>query len=211
MKNLAVLFTLVFSSCQSLKYQADNAFLNSAQANSMEYFVRVNRKPCRDIDDKYGLCAKRIASNETLTFSMDQRPYAYRFELKCSSSVDTDFAIDIEAYKPFSFKIEPEQFEGVKSFTCIGEIFPHDRDQEVSATWSVRVVVYDHEYLEREIIYKKRERGRNFLVMGVHAKYVSINGKSYKRKPVVKVKSKRIFAYSESERMRFNYFSENLK
>lgn len=201
-----IAFLFLLASCNSLKYESDIGFLNSAQANSMEYYTLVNGSPCKDMDGKIGLCAKRVNSNQELKFSMDAKPYSYRFNLTCSSAIDSDFSIDIEKEKPFSFLIKPEKFSSVKSFTCIGEVFPHDRNQEVSANWSVRVIVVDSEYQERELIYKTKEKEKEFLVLGKHALYSNLNGKIYKKKTKLELEKPDSFAYSESERMRFNYW-----
>lgn len=201
-----ILLSLTVLSCQNLKYQSDIGFLNSAQANSAEYLVMINGKHCVDMDRKVGLCAKRIKSDRSLDFSLEPKPYNYRFTLTCSSSIDSNFSIDIIKNQKYSFSIEPDKFSNVRSFTCIGEIFPNDRDQEVSANFQVRVVIVDSEYIEREIIYEKPKKRKNYVILGKHAKYSNVNGKIYKEKTAVKVDSRRIKAYSESERMRFNYY-----
>lgn len=200
-----LLLPLLLLSCSPIKYESDIGFLNSAQANSMEYLVRVNGAACKDMDGGIGLCAKRVASDKPIAFKMDAREYAYRFNLQCTSTINSDFSIDIQKEKPLEFSITPEKFAAVKSFTCIGEVFPQDRDQEVSANWSVRVVVVDSAYLPREIIYSETDGKKSYLVMGKHAKYVSVGGKIAKSSTRVKVEDINIEAYSESERMRFNY------
>lgn len=203
-RKIALLALFVLTSCQSINYEADFGFLNSAQANSMEYFTLVNGSPCKDMDGKIGLCAKRIKSDQALQFKMDAKEYSYRFNLTCTSSLNADFSIDVEKGKVYEFSIPSDKFSNVRSFTCIGEIFPHDRDQEVSANWSVRVIVVDSEYLERELVYKTTRKGKEFLVFGKHARYVTVNGKRYEKKPMVEYKGGP--GYSESERMRFNYW-----
>lgn len=211
MKNtfiFTILLSLFACSCRSIKYKPDLGFMNSAQANSMEYYVRINDKICKDMDNKVGLCAKRIASNKKLTFSFDVRPYSYTLTLRCTGAIDSDFSIDIAKGSLYSFSIIPEKFSHVKTFTCIGEIFPHDRDQQISATFHVRVVVFDGKYVERELVYTKMKRKSKFIVFGSHAKYVTYNNKHYKNKPSIKTKSFKQFGYSESERMRFNYINQ---
>lgn len=199
---LILLLTLLLSGCNSLKYESDIGFLNSAQANSMEYYAKINGTPCRDMDGIVGLCTKRLASNQELKIEMDARDYAYRFNLQCTSTLGVDFSQDVLAGKAFSFAISPEKFRDVRSFTCIGEVFPQDRDQEVSANWSVRVVVYDSQYQPREIVYVYE----NHLIFGKHARYITADGKRYSKKTSLKGADQIRFAYSESERMRFNYW-----
>ena len=203
---LLILLSTTACSCINIKYEADNAFLNSAQANSMELLVRLNGSPCMDMDDKVGLCAKRIPSDKKLVFTQDARPYGYRIYIKCSRSVDVDQSFDIEKDAPFKFEILPEKFIGVKSFTCIGEIFPADRDQEVSALWSARIVVFDKNYTPRTSIYKIKSGKKKYLILGKNARYSFLNGKWKKKKTHLKVTGENNFAYSESERMRFNYW-----
>lgn len=197
---------LVSCACKDIKYESDLGFMNSAQANSMEYMVKINSKVCKDLDGKVGLCATRVKTNEPLRFEMDAREYGYRFNLTCTSSIDSDFSIDIEKEKPFAFSIHHDKFSSVKSFTCIGEVFPHDRNQEVSANFSVRAIVTDSLYLEREIIYKTKQEEKSFLVLGKHARYVHLNDSFYKKKTKLELEDQNSKAYSESERMRFNYW-----
>ena len=204
---LLTIFLLTACSCQPIKYSSDVGFLNSAQANSMEFLVRLNGSPCMDMDGKVGLCARRIANNESLIFTQGKRPYGYRIYLKCSNSVGVDESFDILPNAPFKYEIKPEKLEGVKSFTCIGEIFPFDRDQEISALWSARIIVLDNKYTKRETIYKIKKRKKDYLVMGKHAKYVFLNGDWKNKKTTVRVKGNKNLAYSESERMRFNYWN----
>jgi len=204
---LLVTTILVSCSCNPIKYKSDLGFMNSAQANSLEYFVRVNGSPCKDMDGKMGLCAKRIESNKALNFSMEAREYGYEFSLSCTKAINSDFTISIEKGKPYSFIIVPEKFLDVRSFTCIGEIVPNDRDQQISAKWYVRVVIFDGKYVEREAIYKTTKRKKDWLIFGKHARYVYINGKRFKKRTGIEIKGEGpFFGYSESERMRFNYY-----
>lgn len=201
--SLLILITITVS-CTGMKYQNDIGFLNSAQANSMEYFVRINDKPCVDMDEKVGLCAKRVKTNENLVFKMMAREYGYRFNLKCSSDIDSNLSVDIKKETPYSFQIDAEKFSHTRSFTCIGEVFPHDRKQEISASWHVRVLTVDKDYTEREKVQEIKSKGKTYLVMGKHARYVHHDGKIEKKKPVIEKGSG--FAFSESEMMRFNYY-----
>lgn len=206
MKILFLILCISLTACSCIKYESDIGFLNSAQANSMEYLVKVGDSVCRDVDGLVGLCAKRVKSNRPLKFKHESRPYGYRFHFRCSSSINSDFSVDVDSDQAFNWEIKPNKFEGVKSFTCVGEVFPEDRDQEVSAAWHVRIIVIDGDYLPRESIYESVKSGKKLLILGKHAKYGVINGKSYKKKPTIKIKKPIKFAYSESERCRFNYY-----
>ena len=200
---LTFIFVLLAAiSCQQMKYASDLGFLNSAQANSPEYLVKINGKFCKDLDGQIGLCAKRVKSDEKITFVLDKRPYSYRLNVDCSSLVDFKLSVDVLEDNVFEFSIDPELFKEAKSFTCIGEVFPQDRPQEVSAFWHSRFVVFDKEYQARESIYVQ---GKN-LILGQNAKYSILNEeKTIKKKTAVN--SDRVEkAYSESDAMRFNYW-----
>lgn len=205
--NRTISFLLLFilltaCSCQPIKYQADLGFLNSAQANSPEYLVKINGKYCKDMDGQIGLCAKRIKSNEKIRFIMDKRAYSYRLNVGCSSLVDFNLSVDVLENAVFEFSIDPEAFKEAKSFTCIGEIFPQDRKEEISAFWHTRFVVVDENYQGRESIYSQD----GILVLGQNAKYSLLNeDKIIKKKASVKSDGVEK-AYSESETMRFNYY-----
>lgn len=193
---------LTACSCQPLKYKADLGFLNSAQANSPEYLVKINGKFCKDLDGEMGLCAKRIKSNEKISFILDKRAYSYRLNVSCSSLVNFKLSVDVLENANFEFSIEPEAFQEAKSFTCIGEVFPQDRSESVSAFWHSRFIVVDKLYQGREEIYSQD----GALILGSNAKYTLLNeDKIIKKKTAIKADgiSK---AYSESETMRFNYY-----
>lgn len=184
-----------------MKYSSDFGFLNSAQANSPEYLVKINGKFCKDIDGEIGLCAKRVKSNEKISFILDKRPYSYRLNVECSSAVNFKLNVDVLENSAFEFSIDPSQFSESKSFTCIGEVFPQDRKEEVSAFWHSRFIVFDKNYQAREMIYSFD----GALILGQNAKYSLLNEeKQVKHKATVKANG--IFkAYSESDAMRFNY------
>lgn len=201
---LSLLFLLGASRCTSIKYEDDVNFLNSAQANAFEWMVMVDGKVCKDLDGEVGACTKRIKSDHSPTLKHDSRPYAYQVQLKCSqgSGVE-DFSQDVEANKSWSYKIEASKITAT-SFTCIGEAFPQDRDNKLSAKWQVRFLVYDVEYERREIL-QGDSRGFLFGRFAKHAKACSSSGcKNFYKTTAVKFKNG-IKAYSESELMRFNY------
>jgi hypothetical protein len=204
MKLLFLLFVTFFTitSCQSMKYASDLGFLNSAQANSPEFLVKINGKFCKDVDGQIGLCAKRVKSNEKISFILDKRPYSYRLNVECSASINFKLNVDVIEDTVYEFSISPESFQEQQSFTCVGEVFPQDRPQEVSAFWHTRFVVFDKNYQARESIYSANGQ----LILGQNAKYSLLN----EEKPISKktaVKAAGIEkAYSESETMRFNYY-----
>lgn len=199
---------IVGCACNPIKYEADLGFLNSAQANSFEYFVRINGTPCKDMDNKIGLCAKRVESNQSLKFEIDSKPYSYTLSVRCTKELNSDFSVNVAKEVPYSFTIKPESFATVKSFTCIGEVFPEDRDQEISANFQVRAIVVDSNYVEREIVTTTKVKKDTYLIFGKHSRYVFLNGKFYNKQPMIKIDPNAVnIGYSESERMRFNYWN----
>lgn len=201
---LAVLLTA--GRCASIKYEDDIGFLNSAQANSMEYMVKVKGLVCRDLEGEIGACTVRVDSDQVIRFEQDPRPYAYRLAVRCTEGTGVDFSVDVEPNKDWSFEIEPKDFAEFRSFSCQGEVFPHDRDNSLSALWQVRLLVVDKDYRPRERIYHRE----GHLVLGKHAKYARIcqenRCKNYSKKPIIEAK-KGSSAWSESELMRINYYN----
>lgn len=199
---MSLLIALVtFVSCQHIKYRADIGFLNSAQANSPEYLVLIGSKVCKDMDGIVGLCSKRVRSDRNIEFKMDKRPYGYRLNVTCSSNVNFTMSIDVLPEKSFEFSLPHENFSLVKSFTCLGEVFPMDRDQEVSAFWHARFVVYDGSYQAREKISQQGD----YLVLGQSARHISVDGKMVSKKTAIKASGVKQ-VYTESEQMRINYY-----
>lgn len=197
---------LGMAGCPKIKYEDDIGQLNSAQANSMEYPVKINGKVCKDSNNQVGLCAFRTASDKSVVFHFDPRPYSYTLDIKCSSTIDSNYNVPVEKDRAHTYTIAAEKFRGVRSFTCNGEVFPHDRNNNLSASWSARVVVVDDSYQVRERIYWHKE---GYLVLGKYAKYsVVCTGsacKAYSKATVVEA-PKHAKAFSESEVMRFNYY-----
>src|SRR5574343_458180 len=121
------------ASCESIKYKDAVGFLSSAQANSPEQFVLVNGKPCIDMDGIPGLCAKRIASNQTISFKFERQQYAYRVSIKCTAETGVNASWDVRQGEAFEYKITPDKFSPLRLFTCIGDIFPGDRSDPISS------------------------------------------------------------------------------
>lgn len=202
---LICFFCLGMSNCTTLKYEADIGFLNSAQANSYEYPIKVAGNECKDMDGRFGACVKQHRSDRDLGFRIDPQNYSYRLVVNCSSAIDSDFTVDVERERAYSWAIAWQKFSTVRSFTCIGEIFPQDRDNSLSGKWHVRVLIHDGEYSRRENIYYRD----GHLVLGKHAKHSMVchDGKCERHHEKTVVKTPRnSFAYSESEVMRFNAY-----
>lgn len=197
-------FMLGMGNCSSFKYEPDLGFINSAQANSMEWLLFLDGKTCKDMEGRIGACTKRVKSNAAIQFRHDPRPYPYRIDVRCTQGTGVGFSMDVEAGAAWSYEMPADRFQGFRSFSCQGEIFPHDRPQNLSALWQVRFLVVDAAYRERELIYRAKSR----MVFGRHAKYVRVCEKeeceTYSKAPVVKAAAG-ARGYSESELLRFNY------
>lgn len=206
----AILIALAALACSTLKYSDDRVFLVSAQADSPEFPVFVNGKICKDTDGIPGLCSKRIKSNEPLEIRMDPRPYSYTLKLNCTRELGESQTFPVPSGLEFKHAITPEKFAALSSFICIGEVLPDDRDLPVSAKWEFRAKIVDRAYNAREEIVLIKKHGRQFLVLGQHAKFSSVfdegEWKTYKEKTVVEIKGDpaHVLAYSESFNMRFN-------
>ncbi len=203
-----------FSGCKSpLKYRNDFGFLVSAQANSPEFPVRLNGSLCVDSDRRPGLCAKRVRSSETIRISFEPQTYAYLVTLTCTSGVKVPPPGNVIAGEPFSFTLSPDDFREFKSFTCIGEISPQDREAPVSASFRAHFVVVDANYAEREAAYLTARNGKTYLVLGQFARSARVfdqgRWRLVEKRPIVEVKGdpEKVAAYSESYAMRFNFLN----
>lgn len=212
---LAIILGLVIiTGCGSkkLSYKPDHAFPVASQANSLELPVYVNKRLCVDMDGQPGLCSKRISNMTPLVIIIDPRPYAYRLQMTCSQAVGSSKSYDVLKENPLTIKIEPDKFNHVKSFICMGELYPYNTDQQVSAKFEVRVKVQDDEYVKREEITVVSGDKSDKVIFGVYAKYSTVcyeggNCKTFTRVTSTNIKKgKKYFAFSESERMRYNYF-----
>lgn len=216
MKKFTIVFLglalIILGSCAETTYKPDHGFLNSAQAGAFEYPIMVNGTLCRDMDSQVGFCAKRIADNTQLQIKVSAQQYAYRFHVVCSQELGVDYSEEVVKDREALISIGPNSFDDLQSFTCIVEIFPKDRPEEVSAKARVSVVLYDHNYVGRERITMTERGEKSYLYLGDHAKYAKVcigaECRRYKERTILEVpRGPTIFAYSESERMRFNYFS----
>ena len=193
--------------CSHIKYEDDIGFLNSAQANSMEYMIQVDGFVCKDVEGKIGACTKRVKSKNDIVLEQDPRPYGYRLEIKCTSGTNIDFAVDVLPNTKWVYKIDRAKFSTFKSFSCQGEIFPDDRSNPISALWQVRFIVVDSAYKPRETMYYAEKK---YVVLGKHAKHsrVCFNGECENHhKDTVVETGKLAQAWSESELMRINYYN----
>lgn len=207
-----IALVIVLTACASIKYADDAAFTASAWGNSPEFPVWVNGKLCVDTDGIPGMCSKRVKANEPLTYRLEARPYAYTLRVACPKEMGESFGVDVEAGKPFDHTITPDKYPTARSFVCIGEIFPQDRGEPISAKWEFRAKVVDPNYTMRETPYIAKKGKRSFLIAGQYARSVDVydqgEWKHHDRAPVVEIKGdpEKVLAFSESFVMRFNSY-----
>jgi len=199
---------LTGSKCSSIPYQDDAGFLNSAQANSLEFLVTIDNVTCKDAEGFVGACTKRVRSNHDPILRHEAKPYSYTIDIRCTEGTGIGFSMDVPADTKWEYAIPFEKFADFLSFSCTGEIFPGDRENSVSAKWQIRFIVYDAIYKERELMYVNDE---GFLILGKFSKYARVcqdgKCKDYEEKTCVKVDpKKKIVASSESEVLRYNYY-----
>ncbi len=202
-----IFLTILLSACQTIQYKPDTQSRGSAQAGSNEFPTSIQGLVCKDVRGKVGKCIIDVKSTEDVEILHPARPYSYRLDVRCSMDLNNDYPVDVESGATYTIKIPSEKFEDFIHFTCKGEVLPYDRDQKVSASWFIKIMVVDEKYRSREIIYKPIGR-KNYLVMGAHAKYSRVcdtgGCKDYEKKTIVKTKGE-VKAFSESEVMRFNF------
>lgn len=211
LRKILFVSTVGLVACSSLPYQDDIGFLVSAQANSPEFPVYLNGTICKDMDGNPGLCSKRIKSTDTLKFSFDPQVYAYDLTIACTNPISVAGG-SVGANQGFEISITPDQMQGLKSFVCIGEVFPQDRTQPLSAKFEIRIVVADVNYVARERITTTTQNGDTYLVLGQYARSAWVfDGEKWSlhtKDTMVKLKDPaKAKAYSESYNMRFNYLN----
>lgn len=198
------------ASCSSLPYKDDDAFLVSAQANSPEFIVYVNGRPCVDADGQSGLCAKRIKSDQDLVVRIDPQDYDYALQVKCSQQLPPIPDVNVLKGKAYEFRITAAAASTVLAYTCRGEVFPADRKPPVSGVFKFHVNILDAKYTAREAITLSAKDGKQYLVLGQYARHAWVYDRGrwafHSKKPVVEVKGNpaQVRAYSESFAMRFN-------
>jgi hypothetical protein len=206
---------LILVACSTLPYQDDTGFLVSAQANSPEFPVYIGGSVCKDMDGNPGLCSKRIKSTDDVKIHFDAQSYSYNLTVSCTNPIVVP-SVSVAENQAYDLVIPNAEFSGpgLLSFVCIGEVFPQDRTQPLSAKFEVRIVVTDASYQAREAVYIAKDTGGgNTLVLGEYARdaWVFDNGKWSKHSKDTQVSIKgdptQVQAYSGSYQMRFNYFN----
>lgn len=208
---LVGLCLFLFSCAHEIPYKDDVGYLVSAIADSPELPVLVDGYICQDVAGKPGLCSVRIKQYRDLNFTFYERQYSYKLHIVCSKKLNFEKTFDVSANKNFAVEIPHKLFEDVDSFICIGEVFPQDREEKISAKFEVRVKVIDGGYVEREKMQLEKDGDEHYLILGKHALYSRVydgEWKSYTKKTKVRVRNPlSLVAYSESYSFRVNSFS----
>lgn len=214
MKFLLVLLVLCCSCTHTeIQYRPDVGFLVSAVADSPEFPVMVDGYFCQDISGKSGLCSVRLKHYKNLKFDFAKSQYAYKVHLLCSKSTGFDKSFDVEEGMPLQIEVPYNNFENIKSFICIGEVFPRDREDKISAKFEVRVKLIDNEYVEREDMRLEKDGDDHYLILGEHARYSRVfdqnEWKYYKKRTKVQVFDiPALMAFSESYSFRINSYMQ---
>jgi len=214
MKKWLLLF-LVLCGCTTteIQYRPDIGFLVSAVADSPEFPVRIDGYNCEDMSGKPGLCSLRLKQYRILKFQFEPRQYAYRLHIVCSKATGFEQSYDVDVDKPLLVEMPYKHYENLKSFICIGEVFPRDREDKISAKFEVRVKLIGKEYVEREKMRLEKDGDDYYLVLGEHAYFSRVydkgEWKSYKKKTKIQVFDiPSLMAYSESYSFRVNSFKK---
>jgi hypothetical protein len=138
---LSIFLVIIFPACSSLPYQDDTGFSNSSQANSPEFPIYIDNHLCKDNSGKPGLCSKRVKSTDTIQFHIDAQQYAYNLDVSCENPVSPPPSVSVPKGSSLDFSMKGPF--GLPSFVCIGEVFPQDRPQPLSAKWEIRVTQTD--------------------------------------------------------------------
>jgi len=188
--------------CQDLKYKDDKFSMSSAVAGSYEYPIFLQKKLCLDLNHRPGLCALHHKKNQAFKIEVDPRPYSYTFYIKCTNGI-LEKKVDISKQKRLSIEISSDILNNHKGFSCIGEVFPHDRNS-ISARFNFIVRLVKNDYMYREDPYLHNE-GRKALSMGRYSLYTTVGPKTYKKKTTIPFNAD-TRAYTESYSMRFNQY-----
>lgn len=204
------LFLLFSCTTSKITYIDDTAFLQPAIANSPEELVSVNSHPCIDIEGLPGMCSLRVFEGSTIDLTVSGKPYPFQLSISCSDAVKFDKEISVEAKTITKLIIPVPLLEITKSFTCIGEIYPQDRSQQISSKFELRVKIIDKNYevLETPRIISKE--GNTYVVVGKYAlhTFVKDNGiwKYYFKDSIVKVSGNKLIIMTESFSGRKSFF-----
>lgn len=199
-----ILLVFILIGCTQLKYKSDIGFLNSAQANSPEFPLKINGKTCKDSEGKIGLCSFRIKSDEDLRINLLSWPEDRKINFTCSDNIDFNKSFHVPKKKDFTASITSLDFSDDLSFTCIVKIFRANDEQKISYMAKFHITIVDSKYQGREEIYRLNDH----LIIGQHSYYTIINGKAYRHKTSHRIKKENdvLKVLSVSEMGRINSY-----
>ena len=189
----------------SFEYEADRGFIPASSANSPEFLVMVDGYYCVDISGKGGLCSTRIRRLKDSVIEILPQSYSYKLHFLCSKSLDFEFSQDVKKEEKNTIRIPQQKYSNVDTFVCIGEVFPDDREDKVSASFEIRYRVLANDYVEAdEIKYKD-----NTFFLGRYSLYSKIydqgKWKFFKAKYELEAKDRYAPVVSETYNMRYSY------
>jgi hypothetical protein len=210
---MLILAPLLLAACQgrAVQYMDDSSFMTPSKANAAEVLVTVNGRPCLDVDGAPGLCALRIKSGEDLVIGLSGEPYAYQLTLTCSSGLQLNGQYSSPAGQVLRVTIPADKYGNLKSFTCIGEIFPQDRPEPSSSKFEFRAAVVSQAYVPREPVQVvERGDGRWYAEPGPYALYTLVKDSGvwrvYHRETSIHVSGPDVIVASESRECRMNLY-----
>jgi hypothetical protein len=198
----------------SCEYEDDFQFMSDARGNLFSEEVYLNNDLCRDMSNTTGACTLQIPSTAPLKYLIAARPYSYRLTLVCSKKISFELTRQVKEMEVLEFAIPNSNFENETSFTCIGEIFPEDRIQAVSAKFETRIKVFNPNLIRLDKPSVRSENNKKYIVLGkysLHARICDLEECVYTHKEVYKEVNLKtpLFVRNESASHRINYADFN--
>ena len=192
------------SACNDLEFERDITFINSAMANSPEFYIKLNNVDCKDVEGMIGFCAKRIRSDQDITISALPQQYDYQFMLDCTDYINSDIAFIVPKGTLLIHKLPHIKYEDVNLFNCTVDILPEDRSEPIAAFARFQVVVVDNQYTSLPVVM----RYDDYIILGKYA-YKSLvfeGSKLTNLNEVTTYETTSNKAIVESYNMRYTYY-----
>lgn len=210
----SLLLLLLLTGCAAkIQYLDDPGYVSSGQSNSPEYPVVVNGYLCKDITGNPGLCSLRVKSKRDVVVQLFEQQYDYRLAITCSRELEADFTVDVKKNSQYNFILAHEKFEHLKSFICVGDVFPLDRLDKVEMKFEFRVKVVPDNYQARENFKLYRKGSKLVAQPGIHALYTNLHFDNewhhYSKQTEIEVPHEDIWGWSESYQGRLNFYGSS--
>lgn len=196
-------FVFLMLGCPKIKYENDT-LIPSAVAGSPEYPVSINDQWCKDSKGVHGFCAIRLDEGTDVKIKLIAKPYAYRLDIQCFKNGVWSKSIDVLADTPIEVVIKASEMPKEYAFSCIGDIYPHDRPEPTAAFFEARFRIVKKGYVPLEATYRQDK----FQVFGKFAYNVQMwDGKKWltqMRMPVAEIPNTPSIV--ESYNMRLNVY-----